>query len=293
MIEQTLTFGESDHLVATLTLPAQGGFRQGGPMAVLTNSGVISRAGPHRMNVHLARGLAARGIPSVRFDMSGLGDSRRSNSSLPQMQQWVLDTRTVIDLAQRRTGRNLFFMVGFCSGAEVAYKAALDDERMRAVLLWDLYAYPTLQSSLRTFVFKLQRAGVTGSLRKLAGRLKMLLPGDPKGAGSDAGVRQLQDLEPQRVPPKDSFAGEIQRLTERGVEVLFMYCGGEPDWYNYRGQFRDAFADHGFVDKVLCERIEISDHLLTRPVAQQAFLLEFDRWLDSRVLPALGAGRAA
>ena len=287
MIENTFTLGNSKHLVATVTVPSGRAAGDNAPMAVLTNSGVISRAGPHRMNVHLARRLAARGIPSIRFDMSGLGDSRRGESALPQVQQWVLDTRTVMDFAQQHTGCSRFFMVGFCSGAEVGYRTALEDERMRAVLLWDMYAYPTLQSSIRTFVFRLQRAGAIGVLRKIVGRLKVRLSSAPSGAPQDGNQRQLRDLEPSRVPPKDEFAGDIQRLCDRGVELMFMFSGGEPDWYNYRRQFRDAFAQHKFVERIPCELLEISDHLVTRRPAQAAFFSEFEHWLDARVLPAL------
>lgn len=287
MIENTFTLGDSNHLVATVATPSGRVPGDNVPMAVLTNSGVISRAGPHRMNVHLARRLAVLGIPSIRFDMSGLGDSRRGASALPQIQQWVLDTRTIMDFAQQHTGCTRFFMVGFCSGAEVGYRTALDDERMRAVLLWDMYAYPTVQSSIRTFVFRLRRAGVAGVLRKIVGRLKMRLSGAPSGAPLDGNQRQLRDIEPSRVPPVHEFAGDIQLLCDRGVELMFMFSGGEPDWYNYRRQFRDAFSQHKFVDKIPCELLEISDHLITRRLAQIAFLSEFERWLDARVLPAL------
>jgi pimeloyl-ACP methyl ester carboxylesterase len=165
MAEHTLTLGIENHLVATFT-PADTGFDGAPPVvALLTNSGVIPRSGPHRMNVHLARRFAAQGIPSVRFDMSGLGDSRRTASTLPVVEQWVADTRSVMDAAQARFGCARFLMVGFCSGAEVAHLVALEDPRLRAILIWDLYAYPTPASRARTFLYKLRRAGLAGKRR--------------------------------------------------------------------------------------------------------------------------------
>ena len=174
MIEQSFTLGDGGHLVATMTLPSLPASGGPAPMALLTNSGVISRVGPHRMNVHLARSLAAKGIASIRFDMSGIGDSRRSSGVASQMEQWVLDTRAVMDFAQRRTGCDRYFMVGFCSGAEVAHRTALVDERLGAVLLWDLYAYPTFQSRIRIALFKLQRYGLAVVLRKLGRMLRLV-----------------------------------------------------------------------------------------------------------------------
>ena len=87
MAEQTLILGVERHLVATLTAATPSGAGSPRCVAVLTNSGVIPRSGPHRMNVHLARRFAEMGIPSIRFDMSGLGDSRRSSGTLPVVQQ--------------------------------------------------------------------------------------------------------------------------------------------------------------------------------------------------------------
>lgn len=296
MIEQTHTLGANGHLVATLTLPSTPPAGGPAPMALLTNSGVISRVGPHRMNVHLARRLAAKGIASIRFDMSGIGDSRRSGGVGSQMDQWVLDTRAVMDFAQRRTGCERYFMVGFCSGAEVAHRTALVDERLSAMLLWDLYAYPTLQSRIRAALFRVRRSGVSGLWRKLR-RVLGSAPGG-SGAAASGAARPQQDLEPPVVPRKEDFAAQLQALVDRRVEVLVMYCGGEPLWHTYPGQFRDAFAGQRFLTQaqVGCVTLGISDHLLTRHVAQQAFLGHVERWLDTRVLPALAphqAGAAA
>ena len=57
MQEQTRIVGAEGHLVATFT-PAQGAPGAAPPViAVLSNSGVIPRCGPHRINVLLAREL--------------------------------------------------------------------------------------------------------------------------------------------------------------------------------------------------------------------------------------------
>jgi pimeloyl-ACP methyl ester carboxylesterase len=287
MAEHTLTLGIEHHLVATFT-PADPGTDSAPPplVAVLTNSGVIPRSGPHRMNVHLARRLAAQGIPSVRFDMSGLGDSRRTASTLPVVEQWVADTRSVMDAAQARFGCARFLMIGFCSGAEVAHLVALEDPRLRAILLWDLYAYPTLGSRTRTFFYKLRRAGVGGSLRKAAERLlgRFRSPATETDGGN--GNANGRAVEVSLVPPKALFAQRIQTLSDGGVELLFVYCGGEPEWFNHPGQFKGMFGGFAFHDKVAFNHLEVSDHLITTRTAQHAFLNMTDDWLRSRVLPA-------
>jgi pimeloyl-ACP methyl ester carboxylesterase len=285
--EQTLTLGPEGRLVATLTLPQGSAGARGAPTALLTNSGVISRVGPYRLNVRIARRLAARGIASIRFDLSGLGDSRRAPGTRPQLEQWAEDTRAVMDWAANRLGSDAFFMVGFCSGAEVALRCALADPRMRGVLLWDMYAYPTVRSRSRALAYRLRRAGAMGLARKVAARAGRLLGRTPSPEGEE---RQLAVLEPSRIPPIEQHAADLQSLVDRGTQVLIMFCGGEPEWYNYPGQFRDAMARFpGVLRGVACECLMQSNHLLTQSASRDAFVASLERWLDEAVLPGLAA----
>lgn len=291
MNEQTMILGADRHLVATTTA-ALGGTNP--PcVAVLTNSGVIPRAGPHRMNVHLARRFAKMGIPSIRFDMSGLGDSRRASGTLPIVAQWIADTRNVMDAAAERFRCSRFFMIGFCSGAEVAYQVALEDERMRAALLWDLYAYPTPEHELRKLAFRLRRAGLAGALEKAVARVRPLLErgrGAAEQASAEGAYADSAEAEvPSTALLREEYARRLQRLADRHVELCIAFCGGEPEWFSHRRQFRDMFRGCAFVDQVAFEFLETCDHLLTRREAQQIFSDATVRWLERRVLPALGA----
>ncbi len=282
MAELTLILGAENNIVATLT-PAIG-IHPGSPrcVGVLSNSGVISRIGPHRMNVRLARRFAQMGIPSIRFDMSGLGDSLRSGSSRPIREQWVADTRAVMDAAQLHFGCDRFFMIGFCSGASVAHRVALEDRRLRAAVLWDSHEYPTLRSRYRTALYRLQRAGLLTALRRGFGQLLPWMRGFGK-TSDEAKNHALADFQ---APSRDEFATSIQSLVDDGVELLFAYSGGASSVFNYRGQFRRMFGGYPFVEKVAFNFLETSDHLLTRREAQQAFLDMAVDWLGRRVLEA-------
>ncbi len=279
MAEQTLILGTDNHLVATFTPAAHPSSEPPRCVAILSNSGVIPRGGPHRMNVHLARRFAELGVPSVRFDMSGLGDSLRASGNLPVIDQWVADTRAVMDAAQARYGCDRFLMIGFCSGAVVGHLVALEDPRMRAVLLWDLYAYPTLQFHARTFLYKLRRAGVVGAVKKLWARIS-------------AGFRATPDEAPETArwigmsisPPIEEFVQRAQTLTADGVELFFVFSGGEPEFFNHNGQFKAMFGRYPFFDKVAFHYLEVSDHLVTSRKAQSAFLSMTEHWLRQRIL---------
>jgi hypothetical protein len=281
MQEHTRIVGAEGHLVATFT-PANRLPGVPTPLVViLSNSGVIPRSGPHRINVLLARVLADMGIPSVRFDMSGLGDSQRSSSTRTVTQQWVADTRDVMDAAQAQFGCGRFMMVGLCSGAIIGHLVALEDARMRAVLLWDMYAYQTLQSRLRTLAFKIGRAGLRGSAQKAAvmllRRLRLMAPDNtppkPKGEMSTS-------------PPKEEFMARVERLTSQGVELLFAYCGGQPEWFNHRGQFAAMFRGQPWLPRVSFEMLQNTDHLITSGPAKQAFIDMTTDWIRQKLVRA-------
>lgn len=278
--EHTLILGPERHLVATITAPRPG---QTTPqwMAVLTNSGVIGRAGPHRINVRLARQFAEMGIPSVRFDMSGLGDSKRASSNIPQVEQWVEDTRTVMDAAQAQFGQVRFFMVGLCSGAEVAHKVALKDERLRAAVLWDFYAFPTRWSRVFQLLGRLKRHTPQELLHKLHNKLtrtvRTALP-----SGGDAAA--AQNMYGASATPREVYIGRFNELAGKGVELFFVYSGGEPDWFVYRGQFKEMFGGQPFYGKVAFDQLELCDHLITGKAAQRAFAESVQKWLEERVL---------
>ena len=286
MNEQTLIFGPESHLVGTVTSPSQARPGHERTMALLTNAGVIPRIGPHRLNVHLARRFAELGLATLRFDMSGLGDSRRSGSRRSTGEQFVADTISALDVAQSKFGCDKFFMVGFCSGGDIAHLTALEDSRLRAIVMWDSYVYPTRKAKLRGLLHRLRRNTLGSAAKKIASRLgaKMKKTDGTESAPAAVGPTIFGRAQ---MPPRDEFGQRIRTLVDRGVELMFLYSGGEPEWYNYESQFRDTFGSYGFVDRVEYAYLTRSDHTFIQPHAQQTLADTVERWLDKRVLPKL------
>lgn len=289
--EQTLVFGRHDHLVGTLTLPPPGAARDRGWAVLLTNAGVIPRVGPHRMNVRLARCLAERGVAAIRFDTSGLGDSRRPPSDLDSIEQDIADTRDAMDLVTSRLGPRRFAMVGFCSGGDLACQTALRDPRLEAALLFDSYVYPTAKAKLLGLAHRLRRHGPWDT----AGRLLRFLRrrGAPPAAahsesaaaaGAEPGAWGPVIFGRSRMPPEELFGSQVRQLVERGAALHFVYSGGEPDWYNHAGQFRAMFKRQGFVDRVDYTYLPRVDHTITLPQAQGAVTDTIVAWFDRRLL---------
>lgn len=276
MKETSFSFGDRGHLVATLTTPKRSSTAPN-LVAVLTNSGVIPRFGPNRMNVRLAREFAQIGIASIRFDLTGLGDSGKAGGQHTASEQWIRDTLQAIDLAEQQWGTAQFFMVGFCSGAEVAHLAALRDGRLRGAVLWDFLALPTWRSAIHTTIYKLHRAGWSGAANKLIDWVKHRIRPTPRPAAIQA---------PRPPIDEKGYINRFQTLCDQGVQLLFLYSGGEPEWYTYKHQFRDMFRGQAFVKQVEYDQIYISDHLISTQRAQDAFVVRLMEWVQRNFISA-------
>jgi pimeloyl-ACP methyl ester carboxylesterase len=110
--------GRADHAVLVCAPPGQDGVR---------STFVVQR---------LARELAARGIPCLRFDLYGSGDSRgRSvDASFARWQRDVADARAELVL---RTGATRVTAVGVRLGATLLAEARRQGVALSRLVLWD------------------------------------------------------------------------------------------------------------------------------------------------------------
>jgi pimeloyl-ACP methyl ester carboxylesterase len=113
-----------------------------GPCLVMLNSGAIRRVGPNRMWVEFCRHWAAKGIPTLRLDLEGIGDSDGDAARITRLYPSVMYTEerigqaiAAIDMLEQRGLGNRFILAGLCSGAYWSFNAAGRDERVSAVFL--------------------------------------------------------------------------------------------------------------------------------------------------------------
>jgi pimeloyl-ACP methyl ester carboxylesterase len=95
------------------------------------------RIGPNRLHTRWARELPGHGIATLRFDVSGTGDSEPNETgreNAPYALDQVADVSAAVDLLRGR-GFERFVAVGVCSGAYLAWHAALADARLSGVVL--------------------------------------------------------------------------------------------------------------------------------------------------------------
>jgi alpha-beta hydrolase superfamily lysophospholipase len=134
--EEAFMFGGS-RLFGILSEPAERGLARTNDAVIFLNVGSNHRAGSNRMYVKMARSFAARGITSLRFDVSGIGDSvtTAGNENRLYAKESIADVQAAMDvLASLREVRR-FFLVGLCSGAYLAFKASHADSRVAGQVL--------------------------------------------------------------------------------------------------------------------------------------------------------------
>ncbi len=279
MKEHSLAFGPNEGLVGTIALPDSGLAETG---FVLLNAGIIHRVGPHRINVRVARYLAARGIASIRIDLAGHGDSARLTGENTFEAQAMADIRAAMDALGAAAGISRFAIFGICSGAYHGYATALSDERVAGLLMFDAYRFPTLKTHLIYYARALGEpqlaSRVVNFLKRGVGAGRSWVRSSAVGAPSAQAVPRLGVV--NFIPTRAEFAAGLSRLLDRGVHIRLLYSGDALVEYNYADQFRDTMAPFGIGDRIRAEFLPDVDHQFSVMADQLDVMRRIADWAE-------------
>lgn len=284
--EQVYLLGPGRSLVGIVTEQGTPGGRPGLPAIVLLNAGIIHRIGPGRMSVLLARHLAALGHVVLRFDLSGVGDSRPRADGLAPVEGALADIREAIDwLAQARQVERVV-LVGLCSGADHALLYAGRDPRVVGLVLLDPSTPRTRLYYVRHYGPRLLRpkswynlfAGRNARVRRLAASLS-----GEEGEAVPSGPN-LQS--PQVRAILESAYRDALAL---GTHFLVALTSGAEDRHNYRDQVRDAFARVPFGDRLRTEYLRGVDHTFSTEAQRARLFRLVTEWVEGTAFSS-GAG---
>jgi pimeloyl-ACP methyl ester carboxylesterase len=136
--ERALHFAEGRRLFGIITEPVDRGLLPGRPAFLFLNVGANHHVGPNRMYVAAARALAPQGYLCLRFDVAGIGDSKRAPGGRENRlysKDSLYDVKAAMTLLQDTYGVDRFVLAGLCSGAYLAFHTCVEDARVVGQIL--------------------------------------------------------------------------------------------------------------------------------------------------------------
>lgn len=246
--EHATQFGAHGHLAGLLTRPPAPPSTPPPLACVLVNAGMVPKFGRYRLYPELARRLAAAGVPTLRFDLSGMGDSRQEAASLPLRERMAADIRAAVDSVLASTGASGVVLGGLCSGGEDALRYAETDHRVRGVVMVDPFAYRTPGFAWRNAAFR----AVRRSLRALG----VYQPfANPAGDALVHYVYMAPD-ESRRI---------LGAMIARQAPLHFIYTGGKLAEFNHAGQLQAMFPGLDFAGQVTVDLFLETEHTQVQP----------------------------
>jgi pimeloyl-ACP methyl ester carboxylesterase len=271
------------------------------PAIVLHNIGANSHIGANRMYVAMSRRWAAMGFRVLRFDTAGLGDSP-SNARVSENRVYsggvTEDSRRAMDFLGRARSTRRFILVGLCSGAYVAFHAAVTDDRVAGIVLMNIQLFDWKEGDSVDVRMRDVVKSTSFYSRALVGAetWMRLLRGDVnvnvivRGLVHKGWERTRHSLARSLRGPS-TVAQAFRSMTKRGTDVLVV-CGADDGG-------RDVIDAHLGTNALLMQhdphfRFEIlegTDHTFSPRWAQEKLLSLLTRHLEShfaedRVPPA-------
>jgi hypothetical protein len=291
--EKALLFGEDKSLVGVVTDP-DASARPVGRGVIILNAGVLHRVGPNRLHVQLARALSGDGFVALRFDFSGIGDSRQAGGHERFVRRAAREVTEAMDFLERSRGLSEFVLVGICAGADHGLQASLADSRVRGAVLVDGYNRLSLGVGMVLHRHRQNLLNPRSWFRFVTGR-SLTWTALRNLAASRHSIRAVLAPPDSMLPPPEEFVTQVQALAARGTDLLLVYTGISAAYYNYKRLLRRRVSAAPLRDRVRVEHLADSDHLFTlRPNRER--LVELVRsWACERAVrsEATAAGARA
>lgn len=269
-METTVVFGKYENLVGSY---CGSSCVEHSPLAVLLlTPGMLHHVGPMGLHVQLARRLANSGVSSLRYDLSGIGESLAVGTAGSSLERATEEAIQAMDWMQHAHGYQKFALFGLCSGADDALAIAQHDSRVVGLSLMDGLGYRTRRFYLHWFLRK--QLPKIGSASKWMALLRSVL-----GRGSNVSNSMPLGQDIREFPGRAEAERQLGRLLERDVQLQLIYTGGAIDYYSYARQFDDifpAFREHPYIST---QHYPSMDHVATLATDRQQLLSELERWL--------------
>jgi len=289
MKEEALLFGKTRSLVGIMTYPSERLGMKNLPAVVILNAGIMHRVGPNRLHVKMARTLAAMGLAVLRFDFSGVGDSRVRKDALPFEKSSLDETQEAMDCIHEAMGTEKFVLMGMCSGATISFKTACCDPRVKGAVLInarmhlhrmndelhaDLRNRALARHYWRIALFSSFRA--KNWLKAITGKVESWKIISKMVTGFQIG--NLLGHQGKLSSEVDHVSENLRSLSERGVRLLHIYSEGDEGLDYLHVILGDKLKEWRSGGELSMEVIQGANHTFTLLWSQECLLETISNW---------------
>ncbi|WP_405237832.1 hydrolase 1, exosortase A system-associated [Lentisalinibacter orientalis] len=277
--EKALVFDcQGDSLVGVLTAPEQSSCPTG---VIVVVGGPQYRVGSHRHFVLLSRALAEAGIPCLRFDYRGMGDSTGDSRDFLSIND---DIRAAVDtLLQQSDNLNRIILWGLCDGATAAACYAAEDSRIAGLVFLNPWVH-TDHAEAKVYLkhYYLQRLTSGAFWRKLVSgevrtrfALRGLLDMVRRTRARDALSTQAIDNEslPQRL---------YRWLTSRSLPTAILLSGKDFVAQEFESLITTEPRWSRLMKTIQLERLPNADHTFSQPAEAARAIRLTVAWVTSQ-----------
>ena len=282
MKETIHKFGKNEGLIGTITHPVVENHSKNLPASILWNAGMVHRAGPYRLNVDLARKIAFRGFYAFRFDISRKGDSKKEITHKTFMELASINLREAMDFLTKKTGVEKFVLIGLCSGADQLHSVVLSDKRVSGAVLLDGYGYRTIRYYFHNLNYYFSR--IWRLIRHPKKSSPLFIDKLKNIWRKASGELTDDDVWSRQFPKKNIAKADILKMVSDGKNLLYIYTGGVPYYYNYHSQFEDMFKIklHRYNGRLKVKFFKEANHTYTFIEDRNRMMETIDRWIQQR-----------
>jgi pimeloyl-ACP methyl ester carboxylesterase len=268
MSERAITFGPHGGLIGIVTEPDRSSVKEN-PVVIILNSGLLHRIGPYRLSVDMARRLASSGFRVLRFDLSGIGDSRMRLSKASKKESIVADIQASMDALSGDLGATSYVLMGLCSGSDNAQHASVADKRVVGVVHLDGFGFRNRKYYLNHYGSRLL------SPKTWTNKLASFLQAEPQ---EDAPPEQ--NLVNRDFPSRKQATRNLATLVQRKTCMLYVYTWGAEDYNNYKEQFQDTFFSIDFHDLLDLEYYPFAEHTYPKVKHREKVVERILDWMN-------------
>ncbi len=293
--EECVRFGDDARVAGVLTTPAAAPdpAARPHPPVLLLHTGANHRVGPNRMWPVWARRWARDGVTTLRFDPAGLGDTPALPGTAGDLLEAYTDGRAAEVAAAaaylcERTGADRVVLVGICSGAYYAVRAAAAGLPVARVIAANPQLYAGHEALNRSAVEGHRAPTQLGNAARDPERWGRLLRGETNArkvanmvaagvgyaarAAVAAAAQEVRVLTAVRAADRGAGSGplaDLWRLGAARVPICLVFAREDEGWAYLRVQARAAWRAFRRRHHVRLHVLDAAEHTFVRAWMQR------------------------